>query len=123
MKRTIIITFTSILFVVACKTAKKTEITSIPPPPPVNCGEMAALTYADIQPILDKSCNKCHSNGGTGGYDFTVLNDVLRSGSSGELLGTIKWKAGYPRMPADAPKLDEATIAKIECWINNGMKK
>jgi len=38
-------------------------------------------------------------------------------------LGTIKHERGFPRMPAQAEKLDQASIDLIECWIKNGMQK
>ena len=48
---------------------------------------------------------------------------MKKAALNGELLGTIKHQKGYPKMPAFKEKLDQASIDKIECWINNGMKE
>jgi hypothetical protein len=84
---------------------------------------MTASYAADIQLILEKNCTRCHGYGGDGGYDFTSLADITRAAKNGDLMGTIKWQHGFPKMPAHAEQLDALTISKIECWVNNGMKQ
>ena len=104
-----------------CKTAKHTETTT--PKGTVNCGTEQPVYETDIKPIFQKSCNRCH--GGlrkAGGLDFTKMDDIQRAANKGELIGTIKWAEGYAHMPMRADKLDDATIHKIECWVQNGMK-
>lgn len=107
--------------VIACKTAKTPSEVKVEKS--IDCSTMNVTYTADIKPIFDKYCNSCHGNGGVGGYDFTSYKNIMRAANNGELLGTIKWERGFPKMPEDADKLDKATIAKIECWINNGMKQ
>jgi cytochrome c5 len=132
MKIVIVTVASLVLILAACKTTKPTETKVVTAPTPVtksasavNCSSYSSLTFAaDIKPILEKQCISCHSEGGSGGYDFTVVTDVKKAGQNGALLGTIKWQNGYPAMPAGygAEKMDAVSIAKIECWLNNGMK-
>jgi hypothetical protein len=105
----------------SCKTTKKTE-TKAEVKSSNNCNTMIVSYEADIKPIIEQNCMNCHGYGSTGGYNFSIISDLYRAGKSGDLLGTIKWEHGYPRMPAKAEKLDSVTINKIECWVNNGMK-
>ena len=106
----------------ACKVSKNQADTKEVVVAVVNCDTTDYSYGKDIKPIFEKHCNSCHSNGGTGGYDFTVIQDVYKSAKNGELMGTIKWERGYPNMPIGADKLDDVSITKIECWIAKGMK-
>jgi hypothetical protein len=121
MKKIIITTTAIALLFAACKTTKSTDkkdavVTS----PAVDCSAMPVTYLTDIKPILEQHCNRCH--GRAGGYNFSIMADITRAVKKGELLGTIKWQHGFPKMPISAPQLDAATISKVECWINNGMK-
>lgn len=124
MKKTVFALIIISIVIGACKVSKnqidtkKEEVVVAV----VNC-DTTNYSYAkDIKPILEAHCNSCHSNGGTAGYDFTVMEDVYKSVKNGALVGTIKWQRGYPAMPIGAQKLDDASITKIECWIAKGMK-
>ena len=120
MKKALVMSIACAFFIVACKTAKTTTTNTEKKP---DCSSQMALSYAaDIKPIFENQCNNCHSNGGRGGYDFTIADDVNRAAKNGALLGAVKHQSGYDPMPARAPKLDDMTISKLECWINNGMK-
>lgn len=110
------------LMLIGCKTTKPSETTSATKPK-VDCGTEIPVYTTDIKPILDIHCNNCHGKRAAGGYDLRVMADITRAASNGDLLGTIKWEGHYPHMPAQAPKLDDATIKKIECWIQTGMKQ
>lgn len=116
MKKLILLS-AAIILIVACKTTKQIAEKSI------DCATMNVTYTADIKPIFDKYCNSCHGVGGEGGYDFTTMQGVMKGANNGELMGTIRWEKGFPKMPEDADKLDKILIAKIECWINNGMKQ
>ena len=127
MKKSLFIITCLSLTIVACKTKKETAATTPKPEvvvvkPVLDCGAQG-LTYSTIKPILEKHCNSCHSDGGAGGFDFLVFADVKKACEKGEMLGTIKHERGFPRMPANAPQLDQASIDLIECWIKNGMKE
>lgn len=124
MKKLFLVAFTSVIVISACKTAQEApKAETVPVVKPVLDCSSSALTYAAIKPILEKNCNSCHSDGGTGGYDFEVFAHVTKAGANGELLGTIKHERGFPNMPAKAAQLDQASIDLIECWIKNGMKE
>ncbi len=117
MKKIIItsIVITSIL--AACKTAQKPVATKI------DCSDKSVTYTADIKPMMEQYCTKCHNNNEKAGYNLLKLEFVKKGALNGELLGTIKHIAGYPAMPMMAEKMPQAAIDKIECWINNGMKE
>ena len=121
MKKIIFSAAVIIIVAASCKTTKKTE-TTVVAEAPVDCASVSSVFSTDIKPIFEKHCVSCHSDGGRGGYDFTLMEDIVRGAKNGDILGAIKWKEGFRKMPARAGKLDNATISKIECWINNGMK-
>lgn len=105
----------------ACKTGEKTT-SSAPAKSSLNCSNTNYTYVVDIQPIMQQNCTRCHNTNMKAGYNFGEVADVKRAGSNGFLLGTIKYDVGFMHMPAYADKLDQATIDKIECWINTGMK-
>lgn len=121
MKKIIITAVVIASVLVACKTSKPTEKKETAAAPPVNCATVSVSYTTDIKPILEQYCNRCH--GRAGGYNFTDMADIKRSAQNGTLLGTIKWQSGYSKMPEGGAQLDAPTIAKVECWINNGMKQ
>ncbi|MGQ0829443.1 MAG: c-type cytochrome [Bacteroidota bacterium] len=120
MKKTILTTVVIAGVLAACKTTKPTETKTVTPAP-VDCGTMSVSYTADIKPIFEQYCNGCH--GKAGGYNFAEMADIKRSAQNGTLLGTIKWEFGFSKMPAGGAQLDAATIAKVECWIKNGMRE
>jgi hypothetical protein len=114
----------TVLFIAGCKTSPPASqpTTTTPAPVELVCATPTPTYTVDIEPIFTKHCNSCHGARPAGGYNFKSMNDIIRSVNNGELLGTIKWERHYPKMPEGAPKLDDETIHKIECWIKNGMK-
>ena len=120
MKKIALTCFCVSLTLFACKSTKETAKIETPKPP-LDCSSQG-LTFADIKPIFDKNCISCHGYGGSDGLNFLTSADVKKAASKGELLGAIKHQKGFPKMPAKADQLDQASIDKIECWINNGMK-
>lgn len=123
MKKFIFLAIIGAITIVACKTKKETVKTEAATPKPAMDCSSKGLTYAAIKPIFEKHCTSCHGYGGAGGLNFESLADIKRAAGNGELMGTIKWQRGFPKMPARAEQLDQATIETIECWINNGMKE
>lgn len=122
MKKLLLLTFTSVIVIAACKTSKETAKTETAVVrPPLDCST-SGVNYESIKPIIEKNCTSCHGYGGSGGLNFLTSADVKKAATKGELLGTIKHQRGFPRMPANAEQLDQTDIDKIECWINNGMK-
>lgn len=126
MKKVTVAALVGIALITACKTAKKpietakteTQKTETAP----SCGGTSFSFDAHIKPIMEQYCTSCHGYAGAGGLNFNNKSDVVKAANKGELLGTIKWHKGYPKMPEGGDQLDKASIDKIECWISNGMK-
>lgn len=120
MKKIIIATALITGTFISCKTPKETASV---PTPQLNCSDKTFTFNADIKPILETSCTKCHNTNNKAGFNFYTYESAKKAAESGELLGTIKHLKGFRKMPAYAGKLDQAIIDKIECWVNNGMKQ
>ena len=76
-------------------------------------GATGTVGYAaDIKPIFDARCAKCHTMGP--GRDLTTFD--LWKANSMLIVNAVKDK----RMPADGP-LDPSFIQKIARWVNGGM--
>lgn len=120
MKKIIISSAIIASLLVACKSTKQTTAV---PVATLDCSNKAVTYSADIKPILEANCTKCHNANEKAGYNFLKIEFVKKSVADGHLLGTIKHQKGFDKMPAYAAKLDQAIIDKIECWINNGMKE
>lgn len=121
MKKTIVLAIGFSIALIACKSSKETASTT--PVVPLDC-TTKALTYSgDIKAIMETNCTKCHNTNNKAGFNFLTLESVKKAAQSGQLLGSIKHQKGFDKMPAYAASLDKATIDKIECWINNGMKE
>ena len=119
MKKTLLTLAIAFAFA-ACKStkeaAKTTTVTA-----KIDCTS-STLTYtSDIKAIIETNCSQCHNGNYEAGYNFLTEESVKKAASNGELLRSIKHEKGIDAMPANADKLDDATIRKIECWINNGM--
>jgi len=82
----------------------------------------AAYTYStDIKPIMEASCATpgCHGNGAKqGGFDLSNYNGC--KAAKDRLDGAVQHLSGYAPMPDGAPKLSDANIQKISCWVKNG---
>lgn len=118
MKKNILPVIAVLFLLGGCKTDQKHSQTVAA----IDCNGTNFSYKSDIKPVIETSCLNCHSDYGNGGFNFTILEDVKRAAKKGELLGTIKGHKGFPIMPPYEPRLNAASIAKIECWINNGMK-
>ncbi len=75
----------------------------------------------DIVPMLDFSCNACHSSiAKLGNVVLDNYTDTKKYAQSGALLGVIEHKAGFSPMPKNGAKLDTCNIAKVKAWITQG---
>ncbi len=95
------------------------------------------VTWTQVAPILARRCSKCHATQGLmgpppEGLRLTSHAEALASGErarvipgapeASELLRRIRGQA-RPRMPYDGPPwLDEAEIALIAAWIEQGAR-
>lgn len=86
-----------------------------------NCDTTNVTFSKNVQPIIQKNCQGCHSGGNpSGGILLTNYSEIYTRVQSGELLGAIKHQIPYTPMPYQLPQLDQCLIDQIEIWINNG---
>lgn len=136
MKKTFLIGFLVLLMFTTCRTNKTTTVllgksskhsgtssSHLTPVLKTDCSKISVSYNSNIKPILETYCIRCHDEDGAAGYNFNRINDLKRAAQAGELIGTIKWKWGFPKMPKNDDQLDINTINTIECWVNNGMKE
>jgi hypothetical protein len=99
-----------------------------PDPPPGNgnnCDTVNMEYLADVVPILQNNCYRCHgsnSNSGSFGIVLEGYNNIKPYAESGTLLGVISHAQGFVPMPQDASKLSACNINKIRSWIANGIQ-
>lgn len=123
MKRHLNISIISIFVIglsvfAACKSKPKPVTNKTP------CGDPNVTYAADIKPILDLNCaTTCHSaKKHAHGIDLSTYDMVKTAAAEASFMGSIKHEGNYDPMPKNHDKLDEATIQKINCWVENGMK-
>ena len=83
-------------------------------------------TYTkDIAPIFAQYCLSCHSSGGVEyQVDYSTYDNVKLYTESGNVIDRITRDPNDPLlMPQGGPKLPQATIDKIQAWINDGYLK
>jgi hypothetical protein len=80
-------------------------------------------TYtSDIKSILDARCasSGCHNGASSAaGVVLDNYNDVVSESKKNKFMGSIRHSSGYNPMPVGG-KLDDVSIKKIACWIQNG---
>ena len=105
----------------SCKTQKTATATTTTKAEPV-CATTPTYT-ADIKPIIDGACgNSCHSAAKKAHQiDLSSYEGTKSAAADKSFLGAINQESGYAPMPRMHPKLDDATIAKITCWVKGGM--
>jgi outer membrane lipoprotein-sorting protein len=83
----------------------------------------AALTFADIKPILDANCIGCHSGGGAKkGVVLSSYQEVAKHVTPGDpdssrMIRPVKRGMMPPGRPLPAD-----TVAKLEAWVKAGAK-
>lgn len=88
-----------------------------------DCGGIMPTYNADIKAILDASCAKsgCHDAiTSQNGVNLSTYASAFAISREDRFLGVIQHKSGYPQMPFDGPKLPNATIELLTCWVQNG---
>jgi hypothetical protein len=112
----------------ACTKGGGTTAENPNPDPPGGGGscDTANMQYlADVVPILQNNCYRCHgtnTNSGSSGRVLEGYENLKPYAESGTLIGVITHAQGFIPMPQDASKLSDCNINKIKSWINNGMK-
>lgn len=77
----------------------------------------------DIKPVLDLNCalSGCHNSSTRAeGYDLSTFAGASTASKNAAFLGSVRHEKKYHAMPHDAPKLDDATIKKLACWVKSG---
>lgn len=91
--------------------------------PAADCSSQT-LTYTnDIADIMNASCAYAGCHGGSfpaDGLDLSTYSKAKSASINGKVLASVKQQGGAKAMPLGAPKLSDAIIAKIDCWIQNG---
>jgi mono/diheme cytochrome c family protein len=88
-------------------------------------------TWADVEPILDANCTRCHGSSHPTGLDLRSYASVLAGSNRGAvvvaddadnslLVRKIRGQAGA-LMPRGGPALSDADIATIVAWVTAGM--
>jgi hypothetical protein len=113
--------------VAGCKTQQTSTSTAKPAPkataPATDCTTQVLAYNAHIKPIIDTNCaSTCHSaTKRAKGIDLSTYAQVKEAAAKPSFLGSIKHETGFAAMPKMHPKMDDVTIGKISCWIQNGM--
>lgn len=96
---------------------------------PTNCDgiDASANTYNNaIATILTTNCavSGCHDAVTVqNGLNFTTYATSKSAFQTADVLCAINHDAGCEPMPQNAAKLSDATIQKIECWVENGYRE
>jgi cytochrome c553 len=124
MKKVFTGLFVLSLLVVGCsKTNEETELRNSTgnTGPVVTCDTVNMKYSVNMQPILAANCYSCHANGRyESGVRLETYSQVSQRALSGQLLGVISHKSGFPAMPYQLPKLSDCNINKIKSWIDRG---
>ncbi len=86
----------------------------------IDCSGITPTYTADIKAIMTANCalSGCHNSSAAGGYNFTTYS-VCKSAKD-KIVGAVQHLSGYQAMPQGSSKLDDATVKKITCWVQNG---
>jgi hypothetical protein len=89
----------------------------------VDCTGLTPTYTSEVKAILDASCAKsgCHdAPTAQNGVNLSTYSSASAISKQDRFLGVIQHKKGYPEMPFGGPKLPEATIEILTCWVQNG---
>lgn len=88
-----------------------------------NCSGITPTYDGEIKTILDTHCafSGCHNaSSKKAGIILSDYTNAKDESTKDKFLGSVQHLKGYDDMPKDASKLDEATIQKLYCWVQNG---
>ena len=92
-------------------------------PNPVDCSGLEPTYTADIKQILDASCalSGCHDAiTSQNGVNLSTYATAQSVSMEDRFLGVIRHDGGFTPMPYNQPKLNDATIQLLTCWVQNG---
>ncbi|RAK66900.1 hypothetical protein DLM85_11875 [Hymenobacter edaphi] len=88
----------------------------------LTCDTVSVTYRGTIAPLLAQHCQRCHGpTRAESGVVVTAHHDVQTLGRTGQLLGVIQHKPGYPAMPDGGPMLAPCDINKVKIWVRAGM--
>jgi len=86
-----------------------------------NCDTINVTYSQTIAPIIQSSCNSCHSSlVASGGIITDNYNSLRIIALNGKLVGTISHSNGFSPMPKGAVKLNDCKILQVRKWVNSG---
>ena len=89
--------------------------------PGVVCDTSAVTFTNDVLPIMNASCNGCHSTSSAlGGIVLDNYGSVSTQALNGKLYNSVEQINGASPMPKGGTKLDVCKINKIRIWIAAG---
>jgi len=82
------------------------------------------ITYAvEVKPLLESQCTSCHNTSRRAhGIDLSSYSTAKSAFLSDEALCSVHYGRGCHPMPENAPKLSEAQIQTLDCWVKGGCK-
>jgi hypothetical protein len=84
------------------------------------CDTTTVTFAAQIWPMMESYCTGCHSaSAPAGGIVIGDYSDLLALAENGSLMGSIRWEAGYAKMPTNQ-QLPECSINVLQKWIDDG---
>ena len=88
------------------------------------CDSLDYTYNNDVKAIIDANCatGYCHGGAGAGGVYMADYTETKTVASGGKFLKALKHEVGASPMPKNQPKLSDADIQIIECWVQNGLK-
>lgn len=85
------------------------------------CDSSLVKYSVSISPILQTSCNGCHSTASPSGNITTDnYNSIKTLVDNGKLWGAINHASGYSAMPKGGNKLTNCELSKFRIWIADG---
>ena len=87
-----------------------------------DCTGISPTYTNEIKAILDARCasSGCHDgNSSAAGVVLDTYNSAVSESKKDKFMGSIRHSSGYNPMPVGG-KLDDISIKKIACWIQNG---
>lgn len=86
-----------------------------------DCNLTTATFTADIKPLLETHCIRCHNNTRQdGNVNLEGYEQVQIYANNGSLYGTSNHETGYPVMPTSGVKIPACELEKIRIWIDLG---
>lgn len=88
-----------------------------------NCAGITPTYDGEIKAILNTHCatSGCHNaSSKKAGINLSDYTSAKNESLNDRFLGSVQHLKGYDDMPKGESKLDEATIQKLYCWVQNG---